>query len=122
MKVEYVSLKRLDSFWQALDEVAKERKYLLFTKAPAKSSTRDFVSEVIKNNWTQFVALDGERVIGWCDILPGSRESIQHVAHVGMGVVKSHRRKGIGELLLRRSINDAFAKKIFRIEFRSFRF
>ena len=120
MKIEYVSLKRLDSFWEALDEVAKERKYLLFTKAPEKSSTKNFVSEVIKNDWTQFVALEGEKVIGWCDILPGGREGIEHVGHVGMGVIKSHRRKGIGEQLLKAAIEDAFAKKIFRIELEVF--
>jgi len=120
MKYEFISPARIESYWQALDEIARERKYLLLLEGPEKSSTEEFIGEIIEKNWTHFIALDGERVVGWCDIVRHEREGIDHTGHVGMGVVESHRRQGIGERLIRLSIDDAFSKGIERIELEVF--
>ncbi|MDQ8201293.1 GNAT family protein [Pelagicoccus enzymogenes] len=116
MKYEYTSESRIDSFWQALDQVARERKYLMFLKGPEIGSTRAFIREIIQNNWTQIFAIDGNEVVGWCDILPYSREGITHVGHLGMGVTLAHRNKKIGTELMDRALTDAFHKGLERIE------
>jgi ribosomal protein S18 acetylase RimI-like enzyme len=71
---------------------------------------------VIENKWTQFFAIESEQLVGWCDIVPFPYEGCRHVGHMGMGVIPSHRRKGIGEKLLSTAIRDAFSKGIERIE------
>jgi RimJ/RimL family protein N-acetyltransferase len=88
-------------FHAALDVVARERKYLLMTEAPPLASTQAFVGDNIRKGMPQFVVLDGDRVVGWCDILPGGWASLAHVGTVGMGLLPSHRGRRIGEDLLR---------------------
>lgn len=108
------------SFWSALDQVAKERKYLLMLEGPKPESSISFVKTIVEKNWTQFYAVEGSEVVGWCDIIPQEREGVRHVACVGMGVVSSHRRMGIGKELLVSCIDDAFGKGIERIELEVF--
>lgn len=116
MKIEYTSIDRVSDSWNAVDLVAKERKYLLFTEAPEIESTRKYLEEITTKNWTQFFAIESDQLVGWCDIIPYSYKGCRHVAHMGLGVIPSHRRQGIGEKLLCTSIKDAFSKGIQRIE------
>ena len=118
--IQPATLERVESFWRALDTVARERRYLLFTEAPPFERTLEFVTEVIGKGWSQFHALDGEEVVGWCDILPGERDGLGHCGHVGMGVLPAYRRMGIGRRLIDATIADAFAKGIERIELECF--
>jgi RimJ/RimL family protein N-acetyltransferase len=120
MKIEYTSIDRVSDFWNAVDQVAKERKYLLFTEAPKIEGTKSYLAEIIEKNWTQFLAIESNQVIGWCDIIPYQYEGCQHVAHMGMGVIPSHRRRGIGRGILKIAIDDAFSKEIERIEMEVF--
>jgi ribosomal protein S18 acetylase RimI-like enzyme len=120
MKIEYTSLERASGFWHAIDQVARERQYLLFTKAPEIDRTRSFLKEIIEKKWSQFFAIESDQVVGWCDIIPYPYEGCQHVGHMGMGVVATHRRKGIGEQLLSTAIDDAHSKGIERIEMEVF--
>jgi ribosomal protein S18 acetylase RimI-like enzyme len=55
-------------------------------------------------------------VIGWCDVLPGWLEGLDHCGELGMGVRKDHRRRGIGQRLLLRAIEEAKAVGLERIE------
>lgn len=48
----------------------------------------------------QVTALDGETVVGFCDILPNSTVGFTHVARLGMAVRSEWRRQGIGRRLL----------------------
>jgi RimJ/RimL family protein N-acetyltransferase len=97
-------------FHAALDVVARERKYLLMTEAPPLAATQMFVADNVKNGWSQLVAIDDGSVVGWCDILPGGRPSLAHVGSVGMGLLPSHRGRGIGEDLLRRTLDVGLKK------------
>lgn len=116
MKITPASSGLAYSFWEALCVVALERKYLLMVESPAFERTLAFIKEIEDKSWTQFYALENDKVIGWCDIIPHEREGITHVGCLGMGVLPPYRRKGIGELLLKACIKDAFAKGIERIE------
>jgi len=54
------------SFRDCLDNVARERKYLIFLEAPPLEAVHEFVeSNFINGNSLQFVAVSGDRVIGW---------------------------------------------------------
>ena len=54
----------------ALDEVAKERRYLAFLGAPPLAATREFSRALTSGAGVQLVAVtEDERVVGWCDIV-----------------------------------------------------
>lgn len=116
MKYEFTSEARIESFWTALDQVARERKYLMFLEGPEIEGTRTFIREIIQRKWTQILAIDGERVIGWCDIVPCSREGTTHVGHLGMGLIQAYRSRKIGTELMDRALRDSFRKGLQRVE------
>ena len=64
----------------------------------------------------QFVALDGERVVGWCDVLPNLRPAMRHSGVLGMGVIDSHRGRGIGRALMKTTLQAAWDRGLTRIE------
>ena len=74
-KIEVIPIveEHIPSFRNCLDSVARERVYLGMTKAPPIDSTFEFVRSNIKNNYPQFVAVEENRVVGWCDIIPRLR-------------------------------------------------
>ena len=116
IRVVPIAEQHIEGFHQCLDSVARERRYLGFLEAPPLESTRQLVQSNIASGVPQFVALDGERVVGWCDISPSRRQGFAHCGELGMGVRKGFRRLGIGTRLIERTIADAKEKGLERIE------
>jgi SAM-dependent methyltransferase len=69
----------------------------------------------------QFVATDGERVVGWCDVAPRSWHGFRHSGVLGMGVVAEWRNQGIGSRLLQATLAAARAAGLSRIDLEVFR-
>jgi ribosomal protein S18 acetylase RimI-like enzyme len=102
-------------FHACLDAVAKERRYLAQVEAPSFDKVQSFVQENVASDAAQFVALDHDKIIGWCDILGHWAYALQHTGSLGMGVLTAYRHQGIGEQLLRETIGKAATKGITRI-------
>jgi RimJ/RimL family protein N-acetyltransferase len=100
----------------AIDTVARERKYLAFLQAPAQEKSFAFYRNIVENDLCQFVALEEDKVVGWCDILPISSESRAHIGILGIGLVPHARHRGLGAKLLQAAIAKAWAKGMTRIE------
>ena len=115
-----ISERFIEGYHACLDEVARERLYLGFTKAPPLESTRQFVQDIIAGGIPQFIAVEGDRVIGWCDILPMKMEGFTHSGELGMGVCREYRRQGIGRRLLRAAIAAAGEIGLERVELEVF--
>ena len=105
-----------ESFRECLDTVAREKRYLALIEALPLEKIRGFVHESVLNDAVQFVALDGQRVIGWADVFPHWAHAIAHCGSLGMGVHPSYRRQGLGTLLLEACIAKAWRKGLTRIE------
>ena len=103
-------------FRDVLDSVARERRYLAFLEAPSAAQMRRFVLNNLRNGYPQFVAVEDDRVLGWCDIVPKRHVTLQHVGALGMGVAAPHRARGIGKAMLQATIAGAAARGISRIE------
>lgn len=110
----------INGFRAALDSVAKEKKYLMWTEAPPIESTREFILNNIKRGIPQVVALDNEKIIGWCDIIPHSRPAARHVGSLGIGIKNDYRHKGIGTLLMQEALTRAKQYGLERIELEVF--
>ena len=108
--------RHIAGFRDVLDGVARERRYLAFLEAPPAAQMRRFVLDNLRNGDPQFVAVEDDRVLGWCDIVPKTHGTLRHVGALGMGVAAPHRARGIGTALLQATIEGAAARGISRIE------
>lgn len=113
VKIIPISEDYIDSFHECLDSVVRERRFLAGVQAPPIDSTREFVLSNIRDNIPQYIALDENRVVGWCDIRPNKGVDFVHCGVLGMGVHRNYRKQGIGTCLLDSTIKAA---KIFGLE------
>jgi len=89
-----LSERHIEGYNRCLDSVARERRYIGFVRGPSLESSREYVLSNIRDGVPQFVALDGDEVVGWCDISPGKREGFTHCGTLGMGLIRGYRRRG----------------------------
>ena len=108
--------KYIPGFRQCLDVVAREEKYILFLEAPPAESVEQFVKKNIENKVPQVFALDGEEVVGWADIFPHTRKTVDHRGMLGMGVLPPYRGQGIGSFLLKEVIELARTRGLEKVE------
>ena len=101
---------------QALDTVAREKRYLAFLQAPPVEEAFAFYRNIVANDLCQFVALQDGSVVGWCDILPTHGEARAHVGTLGIALLPHARHCGIGAKLMEATIAKARTKGISRIE------
>lgn len=111
-----ITVEHVASFRMALDQVAREKKYLAMIEAPALEQITSFVSDNIKKGIAQFVALDNGQVVGWADIVPAWVHGVAHRGSVGMGVLAAYRSRGIGRHLLEACIAKSWQNGLIRIE------
>lgn len=111
-----ITLELVDGFRAVLDSVARERLYLALLEAPPPEDVRKFVEENIRAGHPQLLALDGGAVVGWCDIIAHSLPTLRHSGVLGMGIVASHRGRGIGTALVAAALAAAKARGLTRIE------
>ena len=118
MTVEIVPIGRrhIAGFRDLLDSVARERRFLAYTEAPPMKEVRRFVLNGLKAGAVHFVAIDGGRVVGWCDVMPKPRELLRHSGVLGMGVAATHRGHGLGGRLLGATMDAAAGRGLTRIE------
>ena len=107
------------SFRECLDTVAREKRYLAQVEAVPLERLREFVREGVKNDVAQFVALDGERVVGGADVFPHWPQATAHRGNLGIGVLPTYRGKGVGKRLLEACIAKAWARGLTRIDLES---
>jgi len=115
-RIVAISERHIEGFREALDTVAREKKYLALLKAPPLAISRRFVRDNIAKRNPQFVALDGDRVVGWCDVRRLEMDATLHWGILGIGVVPEYRGRGIGRQLLDRTIAEAWKRGFTRIE------
>lgn len=114
--VQPITAAHVETFRACVDAIARERTFLAQVEAAPMEQIRRFVCDNIAHDVTHFVALDRERVVGWCDIVPGWAYAFQHCGTLGMGVLASYRGQGIGRRLMAACIAKARQRGITRIE------
>ena len=116
IRIVPIAEEHIDSFRACLDAVCRERRYLGMLQAPPLSSVRSFCQSNIEHGVPQMVALQDGIVVGWCDIVPNSRQGFSHCGQLGMGVSRELRRQGIGTRLIAQTMARAREIGIERVE------
>jgi len=107
-------MKRLESYNQAIDSVAREKRYLARLEGPSLEHSRNFMNHFISHHYPQYLAIKEEQVVGWCDVAPFGMTGFSHVGGLGMGVIESCRSQGIGRRLMELTLKHA--KELSRLE------
>lgn len=111
-----MAAEHIASFRNALDQVAREKRFLAMLEAPPLEQVASFVGDNIRRDIAQFVALAGDQVVGWADIVPAWAQGVAHRGSLGMGVLPTFRGKGLGRRLLQACIAKSWANGLRRIE------
>jgi ribosomal protein S18 acetylase RimI-like enzyme len=113
-----IRAEHIDSFHAALDRVARERKYLAMLEAPPLETFRAFVLNNIRYAiFPQVVAVSGNSVVGWCDVMIVSDRPVHaHAGFITIGIVAEHRGRGLGARLIEAAVDAARAKGLTRLE------
>ncbi len=88
----------IESFWQTVDTVAREKKYLAMTEAFPLDSTIEFIKSSIEKNIPQLFVIDTkiDRCVGWGDAMPKNETT----GYLGTSLLAEYRDQGIGKRLL----------------------
>jgi RimJ/RimL family protein N-acetyltransferase len=113
--VRQIRIEDAPSFRECLDAVARERRYLAHVEALPLARMEEFVKRSVETDAAQYVAVAEERVVGWCDVFAHWAYALRHVGTLGMGVQADYRRQGLGERLLRATVEHALRNGIYRI-------
>lgn len=105
-----------ESLHSLFDAVCRERRFLAFTQAGPREETFAYYQGILDRGDTHFVALDGERVVGWCDVLRQFAPVRQHIGTLGMSVAASHRGRGLGRALITQALAHATQRGLTRVE------
>lgn len=77
-----------------LDAVAREGRWLSRLQAAPLERYAAFWNSLREARAPQVVALDGDTVVGWCDVIPDTSPVRSHVGRLGIGVLATHRGRG----------------------------
>ena len=113
--VRPIGIADIDGFRACVGAIMREREYLAYVEPFPLVQTAAFVAANIETGNPQFVADDGGRIVGWCDI---RRETVPLYAHegiLGMGVLAEYRGRGLGERLLRAALDAARTASFERV-------
>lgn len=111
-----ITLAHVVSYREAVDVVAREKRYLAAVEAWPLADTERFVRSNLERGVAQFVAWDRERVVGWADVVPLEVHAMAHRGSLGIGVLPAYRGRGVGRSLLRACIDRSLQNGLTRIE------
>jgi RimJ/RimL family protein N-acetyltransferase len=96
--------------------VAEERRYIALTRRPPLTASKKWMAFVLGAKFPLLVAVDGKRIVGWCDVAPRDIPGFEHTGGLGMGLVAEFRGRGVGARLLKAVIARCRKRGIEKIE------
>lgn len=108
--------KHIEAFRDAVGTVAKESRYLALLDAPSIEQVRAFIEEQLRNKMPHYIAVAGNKIVGWCDIASFNRPAFAHSGVLRMGVLKEYRGTGLGTKLMHIVLDEAKKMGITRVE------
>lgn len=97
MEIVKASVTLAKSYCDAVDEVAREGKWLSVNKGFPLAESISFMKHCAATDSVQLFLVNGETVDGWCDIIPAG---LWRTGSLGIGIRQNRRGKGYGARLL----------------------
>jgi ribosomal protein S18 acetylase RimI-like enzyme len=118
MKVSIVpiEMRHIEGLHECVGQVARERRFLSIVEGFSLDQSAAWVAADRVRGNPFLVALDQDRVVGWCevrrDVLPGRA----HTGMLGMGLRAPYRGKGLGRQLIEQALQAARERGFERVE------
>ena len=116
VSIQPLAASHFDELHELFDTVCREERFMAFTSAGPRDTTHSYYQGILDGGHTHFVALRGDVVVGWCDVLPLMGQMRAHAGVLGMAVAAGERGRGTGRALIETAIAGATAKGLTRIE------
>lgn len=110
IEVRRVTLGDIAGLRECVGSIAQERRFLAVTQPFTLPESALFVASVLEHGYVQYVADDGGRIVGWCDVTGKRGQVHAHVGVLGMGVLEAYRGRGIGSRLIDAALSAAQAR------------
>ena len=111
-----IELRHVEGLNECVAELARERRFLSIVEGFTLDQCAAWVAADRVRANPFLVALDQDRVVGWCevrrDILPGRA----HTGLLGMGLRAPYRGRGLGRQLIEQALRAARERGFERIE------
>jgi ribosomal protein S18 acetylase RimI-like enzyme len=111
-----IEMRHVESLTECVAEVAQERRFLSIVDGFTLDQSAAWVATDRLRGNPFLVALDQDRVVGWCevrrDLLPGRA----HTGMLGMALRGPYRGRGLGRQLIERALQAARERGFERIE------
>jgi len=116
MEIAYINKDLIAGWRAACEQVAAEKAYLGLVSLPPFDPERALPNRMIANDWPMYCAVEDGRVAGWVDIVPNDVPECAHRGTLGMGVLASHRGRGLGSRLMETALAHAPKSGLTKVE------
>ena len=116
LEIVPIELRHIESFGDCVGEVARERRYLAIVEAFPPEQNALWVAANRARGNPLHVALDADRVVGWCEVRRETLPGREHCGVLGIGVRAAYRRAGLGRRLMDLTLADAWRRRFERVE------
>ena len=104
------------SLHEALDVVAREKRFLAATQAPPLEQSLAFYRGLASAALPHVVAVQDRQVIGWADVSALSGQLREHIGVLGIALLPAYRHAGLGTELMRTVIQASWQRRLTRLE------
>ena len=116
MKIDYIRDDLIAGWRTACEAVAAEKVYLGRVSLPPFDPDRNLPKRMIAQDWPMYCAVEGDRVLGWIDIIPVDIPECAHRGTLGIGLVPEARGRGIGRRLMAAALDHARQIGLSKVE------
>jgi RimJ/RimL family protein N-acetyltransferase len=116
LQISPIEMRHIEGLQDCIDEVARERRYLSIVEGFALDQTAAWVAINRLRRNPFLVALDEDRVIGWCELRRDALPGRSHSGMLGMGMRAAYRSKGLGRRMIDSVLALARSLQFGRIE------
>jgi RimJ/RimL family protein N-acetyltransferase len=120
MEIRQVRLNDAENFVRVIKQVENEAHYMLFEAGERNISidkqTKIIESILKEDNSTIFIAEEEKEIVGYLMVFGGKAKRNKHASYLVVGIVQSHRGKGLGTKLFMALNKWAINHKIHRLE------
>lgn len=119
--MKYRKLSQIDaeSFWEMMNQLDYETKYMLYEPGErTKNLTRieNLINNSVEGDDFLLVAEAEDQIVGYISAQKGCLKRVAHSAYIVVGILKDYRGKGIGTEFFKQLDIWAEEKKITRLE------
>ena len=115
IEIRKITVDDAESFSRMHNSIASERKFFsMFEGASVERAIAWLSNDIAKGNHL-YAAVDGNEVVGWCEICRIDSPAHRHCGELNMGLVAAYRGQGFGRALIMACLNDAASAGISRV-------